>query len=53
MKNRKNHKNYKNKVQKFDIDDPLLVLWLKIMQPFLPKKIKIVKPKHRWKIFVF
>jgi hypothetical protein len=44
MKN-KNHKN--NKPQKFIVDDPLLVLWLKIMNPFLPKKVKIFKTKEK------
>jgi hypothetical protein len=49
MKN-KNHKN--NKPQKFIVGDPFLVLWLKIMKPFLPKKVKILKPKKRWQVIV-
>ena len=51
MKN-KNHKNNKKEPQEFIVDDPFLVLWLKIMNPFLPKKVKILKPKKRWHVIV-
>jgi hypothetical protein len=51
MKN-KNHKNNKKEPQRFIVNDPFFVLWLKIMKPFLPKKVKILKPKKRWRVIV-
>ena len=46
------NKNNKKKTKKFFIDNPQLILWLKVMKPFLPKKIKITKPKQKWKVVV-
>jgi hypothetical protein len=50
MKNK--NRNHKRKPKEFIVDDSFLVLWLKIMKPFLPKKVKILKPKKRWQVIV-
>jgi len=50
MKNK--NRNHKRKPKEFIVDDPFLMLWLKIMKPFLPKKVKILKPKKRWQVIV-
>jgi len=46
------NKNHKRKPKEFIVDDPFLVLWLKIMKPFLPKKVKILKPKKNWQVII-
>jgi len=52
MKNNGNNKKQSQKQQTFIIKDPMFVLWLKIMKPFLPKKIKIEKPFRYWRVTV-
>lgn len=49
---KKNGNNHKKKKFILPPCHPELILWLKVMQPFLPKKIEIKKYKNNWVILI-